>query len=41
MAKGSLLTIKSKSGFLGFILVIHHWEMNPDKEAQQISFKII
>ena len=38
-AKVSLLTAKSENGSQSFILVIHHWEMNPDQDAHQTSIK--
>ena len=31
MAKVSLLTTKSETGFQNFILAVRHWEMNPNQ----------
>ena len=37
----SLLSAMSETGFHSFVLVIYHWQMNPDQDAlQQISIKI-
>ena len=41
MAKVTLLIGKSEIGFQNFILMIYHWEMNPDQDAHQISVKIL
>ena len=40
-AQSDILTIKSKTGFQSFILVIHHWEMNQDMVTHQTSIKIL
>ena len=40
MAKVSLLTAKSETGFQDFILTIPHLEMNPDHDAHQTPIKM-
>ena len=41
MAKVSLLTAKSETGFQNFILAIRQLKMNPDRDAHQTSIKIL
>ena len=37
----SLLTTKLETGFQSFILVICHWEMNPDQDTHLTSIKML
>ena len=39
MAKVSLLTTKSQTGFQNFIMAIRHKEVNPDQDAHLTSIK--
>ena len=41
MAKLTLLTAKSKTGFQSFSLAIRYWEMIPDNVAYQISVEML
>ena len=40
-AKLSLLTTKSETGFQIFLLVIRHWQINPDQNARQTLIEML
>ena len=41
MTKVWLLIYKSETVFQNYVLVIRHWEINPDQDAHQTSIKIL
>ena len=41
MAKVSFVTANSETGFLRFVRVIRHKEMNPNQDARQTSIKML